>query len=82
MTVHHLVALDLVTGEKPAKPPKRRMRRPTITSEVAQATKAGIPVKSASKAPDGTVTLTFGQPDAPTKNDVNEWDTELEHGRH
>jgi hypothetical protein len=75
MTHHLLSACDLVVG----RPAKRRKRRATLAGALAQATKAGAAVKAATIAPDGSVTLAFGQPGA---SDLNEWDQELLHGKH
>src|SRR5262249_15991125 len=78
-----LRAADLIIAPQAApERAKRRERKPSVTGEVKRANKAGIPVRSASKAPDGTVTLVFGQPDANNSGNMNEWDDELLHGKH
>jgi hypothetical protein len=70
-----LHAADLIVG----KPAKRRKRPATIAGTLAQARKAGEPVKAATIAPDGSITIVLGQPGA---SDFNEWDQELLDGKH
>jgi hypothetical protein len=60
-------------SEPPDKPVRRR--RPTLSSALKAAEKAGRRVRSA-VVEDGKVTLTFGDNDAPTESG-NEWDEAL-----
>jgi hypothetical protein len=76
MMAHHLLsACDLVVG----RPAKRRKRRASLAGALAQARKAGEPVRAATIAPDGSITIVLGQPGA---SDFNEWDQELLDGKH
>jgi hypothetical protein len=50
---------------------KRRERKPTLAAALKQASKAGVDVKGATLAADGSVSLTFGKP-SPVKH--NSWD--------
>jgi hypothetical protein len=65
-------------SEPPHKPVRRR--RPTLSSALKAAQKAGRTVKSA-VVEDGKVTLTFGD-DAPIEAGSNEWDEALRRGKH
>ena len=66
-------------SEPPDKPVRRR--RPTLSSALKAAQKAGRKVKSA-VVEDGKVTLTFGD-DEPTESNTNEWDEALKgRGKH
>jgi hypothetical protein len=84
MAVHHLTALSLsIGGGSAAKPPRRRRgRRPRLADQLNQAKAAGVSVAAATVAPDGTVSLTFGQPAEVKGNgrDKNEWDEVLNNG--
>jgi hypothetical protein len=61
--------------------PARRYRRPTLLSALRQASKAGLPVKSAVSEPDGSIELKFGEPDAATEgNGLDKWIAK--HGTH
>ena len=59
---------------------KRRHRRQTLASALAQARKAGMEPTSATLAPDGSVTLAFGGT-APIEKPAtrNPWDQVLSH---
>jgi hypothetical protein len=76
-----LQAADLIVGEEAQPLPKKRRkpRRPTLAGALTQASKAGVAVKAATIAPDGSITIVPGQPGA---SDFNEWDQELLHGKH
>jgi hypothetical protein len=65
-------------SEPPHKPVRRR--RPTLSSVLKAAQKAGRTVKSA-VVEDGKVTLTFGEPTVDGTNE-NKWDEALRHGKH
>jgi hypothetical protein len=74
--VVHLIAEDLVVGQKP--PRKRAPRKASIRTMIKQAEKAGKTVTSI-MTPDGTM-IAF---DAPEKeNTKNPWDEVLDHGPH
>jgi hypothetical protein len=78
MAVHHLTALPLVIGgASAAKSPRRRRRRQGLADALKQAHKAGACVAAATVAPDGTVSLTFGQ--ASQLDDPNPWDEVMKH---
>ena len=55
---------------------KRRTRRPTLAAALKQANKAGVDVKGATLAADGSVSLMFGKPSTATVNE-NEWDLDI-----
>jgi hypothetical protein len=55
---------------------QRKARKPTLSAALKQAAKAGTPVRRASQAPDGTVTLVIGEPE-PTEAS-NPWLAEAE----
>jgi len=59
--------------ETPRKP--RKPRKPTLSAALEQADKAGKAVRSATVAPDGAVSLAFGEPE-PTEAD-NPWLADL-----
>jgi len=53
---------DEVEGADTAKPArKRRERKPTLAGALKQASKAGVDVKGATLAADGSVSLQFGE---------------------
>jgi nucleotide-binding universal stress UspA family protein len=52
-------ALSMSSMKRPRKP-----RKPTLESVVKQASKAGIEVGAYKVAPDGTITVVVGKPDA------------------
>jgi hypothetical protein len=60
--------------EKPAR--KRRERKPTLAGALKQASKAGVDVKGATLAADGSVSLQFGE--AEPSEASNPWDAEIE----
>ena len=60
--------------EKPAR--KRRARKPTLAGALKQASKAGVDVKGATLAADGSVSLQFGE--AEPSEASNPWDAEIE----
>jgi hypothetical protein len=59
---------------KPAR--KRRPRKPTLAGALKQASKAGVDVKGATLAADGSVSLQFGE--AEPSEASNPWDAEIE----
>jgi hypothetical protein len=59
-------------GPMPTRTPKGK-RKPTLTTALTQAAKAGATVSGATITPDGSVALTFGE--APTTG--NPWDEVL-----
>jgi hypothetical protein len=71
MTHHLLSACDLVVG----RPAKRRKRRATLAGALREVNKVGAAVKAATIAPDGSVTLTFGEPDVADApgNELDKW---------
>jgi hypothetical protein len=61
----------------------RRRRRPTLSSALKAAQKAGKSVKSATIDTDGRITIVFGEPVESTNE--SDWDRkleELERGQH
>jgi uncharacterized protein GlcG (DUF336 family) len=66
-----------------SEPPHKavRRRRPTLSSALKAAQKAGRPVKSAVVEADGKVTLTFGD-ETLTESSSDEWDRRLNRGKH
>jgi hypothetical protein len=83
MAIDHLPkASDLVVGSSGKKP--RRPRKPTLTAALKQAGRAGAIVSGATMAADGSVQLTFGEPDAvkANGNDINAWDEVLTDATH
>jgi hypothetical protein len=78
--VHHLIALDLVTGA----PPKRRQRKPSPATTIKRLLiKAGIAATGATVAADGSVSVALGEPTAlrpansngsDSPDPANEWD--------
>jgi hypothetical protein len=63
-------------GADTAKPERRRReRRPTLAAALKQASKAGVDVKGATLAADGSVSLTFGEARTEPKSET---DRELE----
>jgi hypothetical protein len=68
------------------KPAKRRVRKPTLRSAMAMASKSGVAVSGAVVKADGSVELMFGQAvpvdvvsnDKPEK--INRWDEVLNRG--
>lgn len=58
---------------------KRRARRPTLAAALKQANKAGIDVKGATLAADGSVSLTFGNTVSGNGASDNPWDEVLSH---
>jgi hypothetical protein len=55
-----------------------RMRKPNLAAAIRQARKAGVDVSGATIGPDGSVSLTFGQPVKSDGNcDGNPWDEVL-----
>jgi hypothetical protein len=60
--------------EKPAR--KRRARKPTLAGALKQASKAGVDVKGATLAADGSMSLQFGE--AEPSEASNPWDAEIE----
>ena len=69
----------LDSGEDPEPVKRTRQRRPTLTTALAQAAKAGMTVSGATIAPDGSVTLTFGDGSTTT---TNPWDEVLTDAAH
>jgi hypothetical protein len=82
--VHHLTAVSLKvsSGRKRLERglrllledvdrPKRRKRKPMLSAALKQADQAGKAVRSATVAPDGTVSIAFGEPE-PTETS-NPW---------
>jgi hypothetical protein len=52
---------------------KRRQRKPTLAAALKQASKAGVDVKGATLAADGSVSLQFGEPQTEQINDLDKW---------
>ena len=52
---------------------KRRARKPTLAGALKQASKAGVDVKGATLAADGSVSLQFGEPQTEQTNDLDKW---------
>jgi hypothetical protein len=68
---------DEVEGADTAKPArKRREHKPTLAGALKQASKAGVDVKGATLAADGSVSLQFGE--AEPSEASNPWDAEIE----
>jgi hypothetical protein len=53
--------------------PPRKPRKPTLKAALAEADKAGRPVRGAVIAPSGEFTLQFGEPEKPTNNPLDKW---------
>jgi hypothetical protein len=64
--------------ERPSR--RRRQRKPTLARALREASRAGVNVRAATLAPDGGVTLTFGQGEPAVAGD--EWDEVLSRGTH
>ena len=74
LQIRALDRLDSVEDAEPVQPVTRtRQRRPSLTTALAQAAKAGLTVSGATIAPDGSVTLKFGDGSTVT----NPWDEVL-----
>jgi hypothetical protein len=52
---------------------QRRARKPTLAGALKQASKAGVDVKGATLAADGSVSLQFGEPQTEQINDLDKW---------
>jgi hypothetical protein len=52
---------------------RQRRRRPTLAGALKQASKAGVNVKGATVAADGSVSLQFGEPQTEQINDLDKW---------
>lgn len=63
-----------------------RKRKPSLSSALTQALKAGVVPTGATIAPDGSVSLNFGRRDEVENkangNKTNPWDEVLDHERH
>jgi hypothetical protein len=57
-------------------PARRRQRKPTLARALREASRAGVNVRAATLAPDGGVTLTFGQ--GATTEVTNPWLADIE----
>jgi hypothetical protein len=73
--LHELASADEADRSTTAPPTPQRVRRarkPTLGRALAQAAKAGKPVKSATLGSEG-VKLEFGEPDSNQVNELDEW---------
>jgi hypothetical protein len=52
----------------------QKFRRTEVTRAILAAEKAHQKVAGVDIRPDGTLSLVFGQPDAPSDDKTNEWD--------
>jgi hypothetical protein len=66
--------------KRESEPPRRRLRRPTLSRALAEAAKNKTPVRGATIRPDGSVRLEFGDVESTDMNQ-NEWDKVLPHGK-
>ncbi len=73
---------NLKVGIVAVSPQKRRERKPTLATQLKQASKAGVAVKSATVAADGSVTLSFGDPSPRSDSLENPWDEVLRREPH
>jgi hypothetical protein len=60
---------------------RRRHRKPSLAAAIKQARAAGVDVQGATLAPDGSISLQFGEPATPAAK-VNPWDEVLSDDRH
>jgi hypothetical protein len=54
-----------------------RKRKPSLSSALSNARRAGMAIKSAVVEADGRIVLTFGEPGNAADNDANPWDEVL-----
>ena len=71
--VYHLIANDLVVGGASQKRPRRR-RLANLATALKQAGKAGFGVAGATIAPDGSVSLNFGEAAPYNKTNKDDWE--------
>jgi hypothetical protein len=61
---------------------RSRQRKPRLDAALKQASKAGVTVASATIAPDGSVSLTFGKPGDVVDQEFNPWNKVLRRDPH
>jgi hypothetical protein len=60
--LQRLSSTDVVIGDDGEDSPRRRQRKPSLTSIIRQAAKAGVEIAGYEVRPDGTIKIVTGKP--------------------